>query len=84
MYSWWKMFIFIGVKDGSGVNRIFVIGISGVILFGVTGWVTPSVTANGIPGSVALIYGAVAPELPSVTSVIPVIFSVDFYISFLK
>ena len=70
-----KTFMFIGIED-----RVM----SSVASLGVPVWVALSVTAHGIPGSVASITGAVSSVLPSVTYVLPMRFSVGSTISVLK
>ena len=79
-----KMFMFLGVEDGFIVPWIVVIGMSSVVSLGINGWVALSVTAHGIPGSVASIHGAVSYVLQSAASMLPVIVSVGYVIYVLK
>ena len=76
--------MFIGLEDGSGVPRIFGIGMYSDVSLGVPGWVALLDTAHGIPGYVVLICGDFYSMFPSVTSVFSIIFSVGSAISVLE
>ena len=79
-----KKIIFLGVEDGSIFPDIVGIGVFSVVSVGVHGWVTLSVTVNGMPVSIASVNGAVASVFPDAASVIYVRFSVGSAISVLK